>query len=154
MLTIPGTNLGPQCDVIVGKQVLETLAASANEIIAFVDTPSLGAQEAWVRNPHGESQSFETNVYSFVVSAPQTTIRRGENVTATAQYAALPPNSQVRFKNNTPGVVNMSVVGAQMSGDEAVVTIRNANGTIPVSLKGINSGAFSISYDVLPPPRK
>ncbi|HEY3026140.1 MAG TPA: hypothetical protein VGJ55_08330 [Pyrinomonadaceae bacterium] len=151
VITIPGGSLGPQCEMIVGNQVQETLAASANEVTAYVDTPQLGSQDAWVRNPYGESKSFETNVYSFEVSAPRTTIRRGEEVTATAQYQSVRPGSEIHFKNNTPEVVTMNVAGARTMGNEAVISAKNQNGTIPVNLKGLNTGAFSISYEVLSP---
>jgi hypothetical protein len=140
--------------MIVGNQVQETLAVSANEVTAYVDTATLGNQDAWIRNPYGESKSFETNVYSFEVSAPRTTIRRGEQLTATAQYQSLRPGSEIRFKNNTPEVVTMNVAGARSSGNDAVLTVKNQAGTIPVNLKGLNTGAFSISYEVVPPEKR
>jgi hypothetical protein len=154
VITIPGSSLGPQCEMIVGNQVQETLAVSANEVTAYVDTATLGNQDAWIRNPYGESKSFETNVYSFEVSAPRTTIRRGEQLTATAQYQSLRPGSEIRFKNNTPEVVTMNVAGARSSGNDAVLTVKNQAGTIPVNLKGLNTGAFSISYEVVPPEKR
>ena len=153
VVTIPGQSLGPECELIVGNQIQETLAASANEMTAYVDTPTLGAQDAWVRNPYGESKSSECNVYSFEVSAPRTTIRKGEDLTATAQYQSLRPGTEVRFTNNTPSVVTMNVAGARSTGNEAVLVVRNPNGTIPVNLKGLNSGAFSISYEVVSPQK-
>ncbi|HLG18043.1 MAG TPA: hypothetical protein VJH03_26615 [Blastocatellia bacterium] len=154
VVTIPGSSLGRQCDVVVGNQIQETLASSVNQVTAYVDTPKLGPQEAWVRNPYGESKSFETNVFSFEVSAPRTTIRRGEQLTATAQYQSLRRGSEIRFKNNTPGVVTMNVAGARTAGDEAVLTVRDPNGSIPVNLRGLSAGAFSISYEVVHPPRR
>lgn len=154
VITIPGRSLGPECEVIVGNQIQETLSASVNEVTSYVDTPQLGTQDAWVRNPYGESKSFECNVYSFEVSAPRTTISRGEELTATANYQSLRPGSEIRFKNNTPGVVTMNVPGARTTGNEAVLVVQNPNGTIPVNLKGVNSGAFSIAYEVVPPPQR
>ncbi len=151
VVTIPGRSMGPECEMIVGNQIQETLAASVNEVTSYVDTPKLGTQDAWVRNPYGESKSFECNVYSFEVSAPRTTIRRGEDLTATAQYQSIRPGSKIRFKNNTPEVVTMNVPGAVTTGNEAVLKVQNPNGTIPVNLKGVNTGAFSISYEVVPP---
>ena len=153
VITIPGSSLGPQCEMIVGNQVQETLASSANEVTAYVDTATLGNQDAWVRNPYGESKSLQTNVYSFEVSAPRTTIRKGEELTATAKFQSLRPGSEIHFKNNTPGVVTMNVAGARTMGYEAVISVNNQNGTIPVNLKGLNTGAFSISYEVVPPRR-
>lgn len=153
VITVPGRSLGPQCEMIVGNQIQETLAASANEMTAYVDTPTLGTQDAWVRNPYGESQSFQTNVYSFEVSAPQTTIHKGEELTATATFQSLRPGSEIHFKNNTPEIVTMNLAGARMMGNEAVVVVQNPNGTIPVKLHGQNAGAFSISYEVVSPRR-
>lgn len=153
VVTIPGRSLGPDCQMIVGNQIQETLSASVNEVTSYVDTPQLGSQDAWVRNPYGESKSFECNVYSFEVSAPRTTIRKGEDLTATATFQSLRPGSEIRFKNTTPEIVTMNVAGAQTAGNEAVLVVRNPNGTIPVNLKGLNSGAFSISYEVVPPKK-
>jgi hypothetical protein len=154
VITIPGSSLGPQCETIVGNQVQETLAASVKEVTSYVDTPKLGIQDAWVRNPYGESKSFETNVYSFEVSAPRTTIRRGEELTATAQYQSVRPGSEIRFTNDTPGVVTMNIPGARTTGNQAVLMVQNPNGTIPVNLKGVNNGSFTITYEVVPPSKK
>ena len=151
VITIPGQSLGPQCEVIVGNQIQETLAASVKEVTAYVDTPTLGDQDAWVRNPYGESQSFQTNVYSFEVSAPRTTIRKGEELTATATFQSLRPGSQIHFTNNTPQVVTMEIVGATSKGNEAVLVVQSPNGTVPVKVRGVSGGAFSISYEVITP---
>lgn len=154
LITIAGSSMGPECEMIIGNQVQETLAASVNEITTYCDTPQLGPQDAWVRNPYGESKSFPTNVYSFNVSAPRTSITRGEQLTATARYQSMRPGTEVRFKNNTPNVVTMDVPGAKAAGNEAVVTVTNANGAIPINLKGLSQGAFAISYEVYPPQKK
>ncbi|MGQ0761636.1 MAG: hypothetical protein ACT4OT_06415 [Acidobacteriota bacterium] len=154
LITIAGRSMGPECEMIIGNQVQETLAASVNEITTYCDTPQLGPQDAWVRNPYGESKSFECNVYSFEVSAPRTTINRGEELTATARYQSLRPGTEVRFTNNTPNVVTMDVPGAKTMGNAAVFTVTNANGTIPINLKGLGRGAFSISYEVRPPQKR
>ncbi len=154
VITIAGSSMGAECEMIIGEQIQETLAASVNELTSYCDTPQLGSQDAWVRNPYGESKSFPTNVYSFNVSAPRTTISRGEQLTASARYQSLRPGTEVRFKNNTPNVVAMNVAGARTAGNEATFTVTDANGTIPINLKGLSGGAFSISYEVRPPQKR
>lgn len=153
VITVHGSNIGNNCQMVLGNQIQETLASSANELTTFVHPATLGSQDCYLRSPYGESQSFTTNLYSFVTSAPGRTIVRGEQTAVAAQYESLPPGTVVRFVNLTPGVVRMTVPGATMEGDTAAVTLTNAAGMIRVNLTGLTGGTFRITYAIEIPKR-
>ena len=147
--TIPGKNLGSDSILVVGNRAQETLAASSREMTSFVDAPALGPQTAYVQTPLGTSPTQTVHVYTFSVTARQTSLVRGEHVMATAQYEGLPPGTQVEFTNATPTVVKMNVHGASRThGEQAVYTVTTPSGTIGVELTGRSRGAFAINYNL------
>ena len=152
VITMTGKNLGTQAQLIIGNQAQETLAASSNQLTTFVDAPATGPQTAYVSAPNGTSPTQTTNCFNFNITAPQTTIARGQHITATASYQGLPSGSQIKFTNATPQVVSMKVAGGTGQGVESVVTVRQTAGSIPVDMVGKSNGAFVIHYEVLPPP--
>jgi hypothetical protein len=152
VVTMTGQNLGTQAQLVVGNQAQETLAVSRQELTAFVDAPATGPQPAYVSTPNGTSPTQTTTCFNFNITVPQTTIARGQHVTATASYEGLPPGSQIKFTNATPQVVSMKVAGATGQGVESVVTVRQPVGSVAVNMVGKNNGAFVIHYEVLPPP--
>lgn len=148
VVTLKGSNLGAEAKLVVGGQAQETLSASPQEMTTFVSAPP-GQQPAYVVTPFGVSQSQNTQVYTFVLGANKSSITKGEHVTATAQYAGLPPGSKITFTNATPQVVNMRAQGkAVTTGQQSVVTVTQPNGTVTLDLMGESAGAFVIHYDV------
>lgn len=148
VLQLTGKNFGRECEMVIGDQIQETLATSSKELIAFVDGAKTGMNDVYLRNPYGESRSFECNIFRFDVTAPKTTITTGEHVRATAIYESLKPGTEVRFENLTPNVVDMRIDGARMEGNTAIVIISRSSGTINVNLTGKMAGAYSISYTI------
>jgi len=93
VITVPGQNLGPQSQLILGNRIQETLSASGAELTSFIDAPAVRPQTAYVRTPYGTSPSQTVTAYNFTVRASQTTITRGQDVQVTAHWKGLPPGS-------------------------------------------------------------
>lgn len=152
VVTIPGQNLGSQSQLVVGNRIQETLTASSKELTSFIDAPAAGAQTAYVQTPYGVSPSQTVHAYNFTVKLPQSTISRGQQVTAVAHYEGLPPGSEIEFTNASPTVVDMKVQGASRApGKQNVFTVSQASGDCQVTLTGKRTGGFVVDYQVRPP---
>lgn len=148
VITLKGSNLGAETKLVVGNQVQETLAASAQEITAFVNSPT-GQQSVYAVTPFGVSQSQNSQLYSFNLAATKSTITRGEHITASAQYAGLPPGSEIKFTNATPDVVSMQAQGAAITtGQQCTVKVGEPNGSVSLDLLGQSAGKFVIKYEI------
>jgi hypothetical protein len=150
IVTLNGTHLGADAQLVVGNQAQETLAASSRQLTSFVSAPT-GSQPLYVVTPFGVSQSQTCQVYNFSMTASKTTITRGEHITATATYEGLAPGSQVLFTNRTPTVVQMQSSGAVCSNLTCTVKIAQPQGTIVLDLLGQSAGRFVIDYEVSVP---
>ncbi len=149
MVTIPGKNLGPQSELVVGNRVQETLSASSKEMTSFVDPPALGPQPAYVRNPFGTSPTQTVHCYNFTVTASQTALVRGQHALATGTYEGLPSGTEIEFTNVTPSVVKMKGRGGRCHGERCVFTVSKSAGICELDLIGEHGGAFTINYRVV-----
>ncbi len=147
VVTLKGSNLGADTQLVVGNQVQENLAASSHEITTFVSAP-VGAQPVYAVTPFGVSQSQTSQLYTFQLGATKSTITRGEHIAASAQYAGLPAGTQVTFTNTTPNVVSMQAPGAACSGQQCMMRITEPSGTVSLDLLGQSAGVFNINYEV------
>jgi hypothetical protein len=149
VVTMPGKSIGADCQLIVGNHQQEVLSASSREMTAFVDAPTVGPQPVYLLSSAGESQSKTVNFYTFNVQASKNTITRGEHITVTANYAGLPPGTEVAFTNMTPEIVRMNAHGAAPGqGAKSVVKTANPSGVITLDLVGESAGKFVITYDL------
>ncbi len=146
LVTIPGNNLGAEATLMIGNQPQQTMSAANHELTVACNART-GSMPAYVITPNGVSQSQTVNIYDLNFSISKTTVSSGQHISGQLQYTSLPEGTNMVFTNQTPGIIKVNIRGATSNGNQTIFHITQTNGTIPVEVIGLNSGAFRIAAD-------
>jgi hypothetical protein len=150
--------------VTIGPQEVRPLVVSPRMLVVSCPVDPIGLTQIKVTTPGG-SASGPLNIVGLKLSAPGTTITRGEHVTVTATVTGLEglPESQYPLPfqtvNYTPSVIRFaSQPGTIISQAIPYIAVQDGRWTTTFPITGISAGSFNLTsmvyYDMVHDAKK